>query len=251
MFDNPTMEDNAINIDDLDETIYRIFPINWFTDLIKTRTNGLVNPAKWDDPFENFFLKNMAALPDGTIVSLASISEGWYGQCWTRNEDSDAMWRIYSKDKTGVRVATTIRALFSSFYNTSEKFASLKYLIGSVSYIKRQEIERFLSTTSFTDLALGGQPHNFAKTLLMKRPEFSHENEVRLLFHDSENNNGKDGVATFRFPWEDVISGIALDPRLSDSEFDAERQKIISLGCHLPISQSELYKFTPTIIRLS
>ena len=96
------------------------------------------------------------------------------------------MWRIYSHNKCGVRVATTIKKLFSNFYDNTDKFASLKYLIGSVEYIDRVKIEEFLANTTFTALMLGGQPHKFAKTLCIKRPEFSHEKEVRLIFQDTE-----------------------------------------------------------------
>lgn len=250
MFGEPIMKENAIGLEDLDTKIYRIFPLDRFSKMITSRENGLVHPSKWNDPFENFFLKSEAEMPDGTPVSLSQISQSWYGQCWTRNKDSDAMWRIYSADKTGVRVETTVRALFSDFFNSSDKFASLKYMIGSVEYKQKEEIERFLAETTFTDLALGGQPHKFAKTLLIKRPEFSHENEVRLLFHDSVGGYGQNGIAVFPFRWDTILTEVALDPRLSESEFQEEKKKLVALGCTVPITQSGLYKFTPSKIRL-
>lgn len=244
------MEENAIGLEDLDIKIYRIFSLDRFSRIIASRENGLVHPSKWDDPFENFFLKGQAEMSDGTQVSLSHLSASWYGQCWTKNKDSDAMWRIYSAVKTGVRAETTVRALFSDFYDSADKFASLKYLIGSVEYKQREEIARFLADTTFTDLAFGGQPHKFAKTLLIKRPEFSHENEVRLLFHDAEGSYGQNGVAVFPFRWDTILTEVALDPRLSESEFQAEKQKLVILGCTVPITQSELYKFTPAKIRI-
>ena len=111
MFGIPKMEDNGINIVDWEATIYRVFSMQWFTHLITTRTNGLVNPSMWEDPFENFFLKNKAIASDGSVISLESLTESWYGQCWTRNRDSDAMWRIYSPSKDWVRVSTTINKI--------------------------------------------------------------------------------------------------------------------------------------------
>lgn len=250
MFGSPTMEDNVIGIDDLDTPIYRIFSLDRFSKIVTSRKNGLVHPSKWDDPFENFFLKNDAEMSGGTLVSLHQISESWYGQCWTKNRESDAMWRIYSAEKTGVRLETTVRKLFSGFYDSNDKFASLKYLIGSVEYKLREEIEHFLSGTTFMDLSFGGQSHKFAKTLLIKRPEFSHENEVRLLFQDTDGSQGSNGVAVFQFDWDTILSEVALDPRLTESEFQTEKQKLVSLGCTVPITQSELYKFTPMRVRL-
>ena len=65
-------------------------------ELFQTRHNVLVAPEKWDDPFENFILK-----------SDRVSRRGWYGQCWTWQRASDAMWRIYSGDKNGVRMRST------------------------------------------------------------------------------------------------------------------------------------------------
>ena len=244
------IENNLIGLKNLQTPIYRIFSLDRFHELIKNNENVLVNPSKWDDPFENFFLKNPAIMPDGTPVSLSQLSNNWYGQCWTLNKDSDAMWRIYSNEKTGVRIKTTIKDLFSIFYDSTDKFATLKYLIGLVEYKSQQDIEYFLANTSFNDLADGGQPHNFAKTLLIKRFEFSHENEVRLLFYDSEGNHGQNGIAQFNFPWAKIISEIALDPRLDENNYKSEKKRLVALGCTAPILQSELYKFTPTEIRI-
>lgn len=250
MFGELTIEKNAIDLEDLDVKIYRIFSFDRFSEMITSRKNGLVHPSKWDDPFENFFLKGVVEMPDGTPVDISQLSKSWYGQCWTKNKDSDAMWRIYSAEKSGVRVETTARLLFSNFYNSSDSFASLKYLIGSVEYKKTEEIERFLAETTLTDLMLGGQSHKFAKTLLIKRPEFSHENEVRLLFHDTDDSYGKEGVAVFPFLWEKILTEVALDPRMSEPEFQTAKQQLISLGCTVPITQSGLYRFTPAKIRL-
>lgn len=250
MFGKQSIEGNIIDIEDIDSPIYRIFSVGRFSEVIAKRENGLVHPSMWDDPFENFFLKNVAATSGGELVDLSSLSRSWYGQCWTRREDSDAMWRIYSRKKEGVRVRTTVRALFSAFFDSNDKYASLKFLIGSVRYKTRQEIERFLADTTFADLALGGQPHRFADTLLIKRPEFAHEDEVRLLFHDSEGRHGKDGVANFPFAWDEILTEVTLDPRLTEAEYPLQKQRLIDLGCTIPITQSELYKFSPTIIKL-
>jgi len=128
----------------------------WFEDLLNEK-NGLVHPSLWDDPFENFFLQcEVRDDSDNSIGSLHEISKNWYGQCWTKNRDSDAIWRIYNEQKNGVLVVTTIKKLFENFYDRSVPSAYLKYFIGEVQYQERIEIETFLAKTTFTDLALGG-----------------------------------------------------------------------------------------------
>ena len=65
-----SMEDNVLDIDDLDQEIYRIFSIKRFIQLMCSKELVLVNPSKWDDPFENFFLQANAIDSNGQIASL-------------------------------------------------------------------------------------------------------------------------------------------------------------------------------------
>lgn len=249
--------ENGINIKNLDCEIYRIFPLHRFKDLFITKKNGLVRPKLWEDPFENFFLKS-TAICNGEQVSLEQLRHEWYGQCWTKNRDSDAMWRIYSKfsnnDKcdceVGVRVGTTISKLFSDFYDCSDKFAALKFFIGEVHYKSKVDIEHFLMNNSFTSLTSGGQPQSIAETLCIKRREFEHENEVRLLFADTEKQYSDKNFINFAFD-VGIINDIALDPRLPLERFEKIKLDLTNIGFNfVPIEQSDLYKIGSYTIQL-
>ena len=158
-------EDNIFNNLSLDTKIYRIFTFDRFKELIESNELVLVNPEMWDDPFENFFLKANAIDGQGNTVDFSNLRKMWYGQCWTKNEDTDAMWRIYSPDKNGVRISTTVRKLFNTIYNKNDKFASLKYFIGNVNYQTKDELNKFMNGNSFWNIASGGQNDGFAKLL--------------------------------------------------------------------------------------
>lgn len=248
-FGERKMEDNVIGIDELDRKIYRIFSVSRFKELLNTKKLVLVNPEKWDDPFENFFLRANAVESSGALVYLDDIAKSWYGQCWTFTEDSDALWRIYSSKKDGIRVMTTVRKLFSLIWNETDDFKSLNYFIGAVEYKDRNEIEEFMNNTSFWDIALGGQNDGFAKLLCMKRNEFNHENEVRLLIHDN-NKHGKDGCFEVDIEYQNIFDEICLDPRLEDSEFANLKTEIEPLAGSIPITQSGLYKVSFKPIKL-
>jgi hypothetical protein len=243
------MQSNGLNIDGWDAPIYRVFSLRWFKDMITQRRNGLVRPSKWDDPFENFFLKCNVQTASGELGSLKPIHDGWYGQCWTMHRDSDAMWRIYSHDKGAIRVSTTIRQLFAAVCDTTDEYARLEYFIGVVEYKERAEIERFIKDISFMDLAYGGQADKFAHTLCIKRLEFSHEKEVRLLIQDL--NHTHSDVLNVPFDYEAVLNDAVCDPRLEPSEFERVKNELVGLGCTLPITQSDLYKIEEMTIRLA
>lgn len=233
---------NAININNIDTPVYRIFSYERFIELITTNQLVLVQPSMWDDPYENFFLKTEVVSDDGEFGSLESLCNSWYGQCWTENEDTDAMWRIYSPEKRGVRVKTTIRKLFLTLYDTSDTNCSLKYFIGKVNYKDKEEIIEFMNSTTFSEFILGGQNTQFAEVLCTKRTAFSHENEIRLIVDDIGHKHGRGGLYKINITPEELFEEICLDPRLSSSDFLNLRAEIQGMGVTANIIQSDLYK---------
>src|SRR3990172_3540769 len=143
------MKNNFVNIDNPDLYIYRVFKANRLIEMFKTKKLVLVKPELWDDPFENFLIKSSTPLPSGGIMSFRGVADCFYGQCWTLNQESDAMWRIYSPDKNGAKVKTTIRRLHKAIYNPNNEFASLSCYIGKVMHMTEEEIRKMFADPDF------------------------------------------------------------------------------------------------------
>jgi hypothetical protein len=112
--------DNYLNLpmSHIDRPVYRIISVKRVIELFQRRQNVLVKPSLWDDPFENFIL-NSHILIEGRKLTLRSRNYV-YGQCWTRHAASDAMWRIYSPEKNGVRIRSTPRRLAEGLAASSQ-----------------------------------------------------------------------------------------------------------------------------------
>jgi len=244
-------QNNTIHMENLDIPIYRIFSFNRFEELITKKQLVLVRPSMWDDPYENFILKTEVDCGEGEVASLDDLNRTWYGQCWTENDDTDAMWRIYSHDKTAVRVRTTARKLFSAVYDNTDKYASLKYFIGKVDYKNKSEIISFMNSITFTEMISGGGNNIFAELLCVKRTEFNHENEIRILVDDVDEKKGFNGLYKIDIEPESLFDEICLDPRLSNSDVLKLTSKIKSMGVSTEITHSDLYKFNVPRIRLA
>ena len=91
---------------------------------------------------------------------------------------------------------------------------------------------------------MGGQNDKFAELLCIKRLEFSHENEVRILANDYDDTNGASGCYRIPFNTNDILNEICVDPRLDNLEANKLIENIRNLGVTVSVIQSPLYKIT-------
>lgn len=100
------------------------------------------------------------------LPQLSALSQqnrrSTYVSCWQwGNEESEAMWRLYCPNGSGVAIQSTYQALVASVAQESDCY------IGLVRYIDYE-----------TD---GFPPNNLFYSVMHKRLSFSHEREVRLV----------------------------------------------------------------------
>ncbi|GAB3294215.1 DUF2971 domain-containing protein [Pseudidiomarina andamanensis] len=198
----------------LDKQVYRIFKKEHLLQLFKQEKNILAHPSKWDDPFENLLMKSKIQSEKSTLETEYPFHENTYGQCWTLNSASDAMWRIYSPDFAGIRVRTTIRKLLSSIEAAHPPLGYMTSGIGKVQYWSQKKLIDF-GLEIFSDLGIANI--NIFKSLLIKRRAFSHEREVRLLYHDVF-RRAKNSLYSYPVSPCELIDQLMLDPRLTAKE---------------------------------
>ena len=240
-------DNNYLNMrrDRRDRYVYRILSLEHFFQMFESNSNVLVKPALWEDPFENFIMNSKFRSSDGDVTDLLT-RDLFYGQCWSKSKASDAMWRIYSPEKKGVRIRTTVRKLITSLASSNKEHSYLQYFVGGVKYFNNKKF------TAFSQSALSGnrfpQAHDLARTLLVKRPAFKHENELRLLYFDVDRNNRED-IFSYKISPHDLIDQIMVDPRVTFSEFRNLKDEIVSkTKFRGDIKRSKLYTLPKNIV---
>lgn len=236
-----------------DKPIYRIFKLEHLLSALKNNVNVLVKPKKWEDPFENFYLKRIYQIENINNKSaedkikikefIDDVEPYVFGQCWSFAENSDAMWRIYSPDKRGVCVSSTPRKIINSLKNNHG--ANHLYLsIGEVKYLTEEKI-RSKKFESIYDTSYSEWVPLYIETLLTKRKEFSHEEEVRIIFDNLPYSNGKviDTTDMIEIPcmWHTCIDEIILDPRIDAYSEQNLTDLISNYSGKIKISKSTLY----------
>lgn len=247
---------NVINLD-LDTPIYKYIPFKYLKLMIQNSNLYFGKVSSWEDVYENWFLKEQMVLPTGEKGSAKELIPGVFGQSWTLQEESDAMWRIYSKldrtqhdylDDTAVRIKTTGGKLFDVIYTDDEDFKTS--YIGAVKYLSQNDFLKMqdsLSPLNPLDLS-----EVFVKSYFFKRAPFEHEKEVRpiLIYSPKHENFGKDGVS-FDIDFDNLIDEMVTDPRLTPDEYRTVRGQLIGLGAKSDkVRNSELYNIPPHIIHL-
>ena len=232
---------NFINIDaaGLSKKIYRIMTVERLLEMFETNQNVLVHPSLWDDPFENF-LFNTPILQKNGEEYLSILRDRAYGQCWSLNIESDAMWRIYSPGKNGVKIQMTIRDLFNSLHRSAGEYSNISCFVGKVDYHSKSRLTHLAKEVRDNGGHMGGSYHQ-AKSLLMKRKAFKHEEEVRLIYLDPKNRAEKK-IYSYQFDPLRNVKSMTFDPRMNESLYRVYKAHIESLGFSGKIIQSGLYK---------
>lgn len=263
----PFNPDNVFGLPNLDEPIYRIFPLFRFEQMMTGRELVLVKPRVWDDQYEGFFLKASAVIK-GTNVGLEPLLEKLYGQSWMLCPDSEGMWKLYSfpqrlptrwfhravfrfnrwlngipSQHEGVKVRTTPRKLLEAFHDDTSETADLCYFLGKVDYWPVGKIDAFMANADEVEAQLlDGTGRGHAKTLMIKREFFEHEQEVRLVFiaNRDDFDETMEPVYKFKIDPNAIFDEVALDPRLVGAEITETTGRIQKLGFSGHIVQSKV-----------
>ena len=223
---------------ELKKPIYRIYSIKRFLALLKSNKDALIKPKKWkDDPFENFILKSDVIDEKGKKGTF-SFQDDLYAQCWSLNKENDAMWRIYSPQKNGIKVKSNITYLIESLKNSLNLHQKDFCYIGSVKYLKIEQIRKYFKSLKLENI-LTSDGSGCAETLLIKREAFFHEKEIRIIFF----NPYKSTLDFYEFQIDPnyLFSEIVIDPRMEKEKAKKLKTKIKKLGYKGPIHISNLY----------
>jgi len=215
----------------LDTHIYRVMPAHRLFEIFESKQLTLVQPGKWDDPFENLILKGLISGILDRFPASKVFRNYIYGQCWTLQRESDAMWRIYSQDKNGVRVRCTIRTLLESIHHFNPDANLESIFIGKVEYLTQKDLISKL--TSVEDI----YGKEAAKSLLYKRMEFKHESEARLICTSGIGETQKLSIDPNK-----VFDEIVFDPRMNQHIYKAYSGLLSSQGFGNRVSKSVLYQ---------
>ena len=240
--------------------IWKYLDLTKFLSLIENEALYFCRSDMLDDPFEgtvplksleliNEFFKDFENKEEAalTMKRLINFSRKLtLVNCWhINNSQSDAMWRIYSKDGFGLAIQSTIRNLKDSFQLFKEPI-----YVGKIKYID--------FSTDMLESLNGLEPY------IYKRKSFEHENELRAVLWSAHSNVNIDDMEIDKaYPIDILDHGkyVEVDVNIlieciyisptAPSWYTGLIEKILKrYNFNKKVFQSDLYKIPDSIERL-
>lgn len=220
-----------LNIDDVDKFIddtpvlYKYLPLENALRNLKNKAIWLSKPRNWDDPFEYRFLDAKYTDNKG-VESVFPFKERVFATCLTREPYSEAQWNAYSKESLAIRFVFDTKTLLQQLSNYAAN-NSFHIFLGKVEYHKRNEIEvDSLDNLKFDEEKKGKvinkslKDFDFcARLLLLKRQDFTYENEIRLIVIKKKDAKTEGFNFNYKCDNKTLIKNLMISPRVKDSTF--------------------------------
>ncbi|MEN6542221.1 hypothetical protein [Parvibaculum sp.] len=234
------MEGNFLNLaeGELDQHVYRIMRHEYVIGLFADRQNVLSQVHNWKDKFENFPLRLGGILNEERFEF--GFRDNFVGQCWTRENLSEAMWGIYANDPhvRFVRIRSTPRKLLTALAAAHPAMPQDTCFIGKVQYKRTAQLLAYVHNRGELNLS----PRRFAEGLLLKRHAFQHESEVRLLYFGDAKDYDANGLYRYAVDPHEMITQIMADPNRDRANWLADKAVLQqATGFTGEIKRSKIY----------
>lgn len=173
--------------------------------------------------------KKRVKLREIHMALFANPARPTFVNCWSRNpQESEAMWRIYSKGK-GVAIETDVMSLIYSF---------------------RKVLPGHLLVVKYLDYSKDTFPSfNVLSYLSYKRLSFAYEHEVRAIaVEERQDRSPTDEIGReYRIDRKTLIHKVVVDPLADDWLVDTVRSVVKRYELDVPVEKSKIH--TPSAWR--
>jgi hypothetical protein len=218
-----------VDIEDTNACIFRLMEVNRLFEIFESGIISYTAPKLWEDPFENFLEYSYGTVnkKPNMRVDYSGYGKRIFGQCWTLNMETDAIWRIYSPNLNRVKVKTTVRKMQTMLEEIKDDW--FRSYIGKVDYKEESEIKSSIADGISTPESSAFLPDKLIRNFyLSKRRAFEYEKEVRILINLPPPEEGYSNSKYQRSKNQDIcdlpvnnlpdlFDEIVFDPRMPDS----------------------------------
>jgi hypothetical protein len=218
--------------------LYRFTTIECVLDQLKTNELTFINPNRWSDPFEKFFLEREYLI--GTRKVHLPIRNKAFCLCLSGTLSSEAYWRVYAPRENGMRLTINTEKIL----NQLDSLEHCNVHIGEVDYQITKEFHQIKldKPALISEIDQNNVGSQQLKLLLKKRKSFLYENEVRIIVVPKKVKN----TIFLKAPIElkSITSEFLLDPRMEKNNVKMIKEYFLEKFA-IKVWHSSLYKDIP------
>lgn len=200
---------------------------------LENKNLRFIEPSSWDDAYESRFYNAKYH----NVVNGYENSPKLYACCMTSKSENEAAWNIYSHNAVGLASRCVRFKINRNKFRNSlvSNLQDCTIYIGDVKYTSRWVIDNIDkrqypdgTPTDYGKYFTYFTQDNYINLLLLKRPEFDHEKEVRLFIVDPNtsrqpkywrgNKGTKPDPKMVPLDWANILEGVDIDMKCSDYE---------------------------------
>ena len=226
---NTTLNDN--------DKLYRFISYETLLDYLVNKRFPFSKCKLFKDPWELFFNDAEFIIDDNDSWGDPH-KEHLFAMCFTKTEESEALWRIYSKNKSGVKIVVSVERLKKL---VKDSYLDFDVYLQEMVYddnVKNEDffVNKFPNAKTIKELRRA--------CLFLKRKAFEYEQEVRLVLDSKKERPDEDIYHILVEDPNEIIEKIVLSPRI-DNEMVILQRKILKdkFGFKGDIAKSQLYTY--------
>ena len=221
--------------------------------MLTDKNNVLVRPTMWEDPWEKI-VSNAKFNWNNEYMEIDAANfkkHSWFGQCWSKEEVNDTIWRIFTpcRKKRTVRIKVSYDKFFAECRKHQEHHDGIYFYLNNVRYAEQNE-KSFSEKISdviddYTSQTIFASTHDYMMLvelgiLMTKRKAFEYEQELRLLVYvESESN--EENLFTYDCNFPAIVENVELDPWTPKGEIEEIKEKLSMYFNDEIIHPSDLY----------
>lgn len=198
------------------KVVYKYMPIKTALICLQNNTIRFSVPTEWKDPFEKYYY----TAGYSNVMPNPLFDTRLFACCLTQNSDCEAAWKMYTEDSEN-NPCVQFKIFPGQFRKYAEKFVRDKGVFlyeGAVTYkLKDSEILHLYqkSNKNYPIVFTNFGPEEYFNLLLLKRPFYEYEGEVRYFIHGDNLCFDKNNVDVI-IPWSLCLYSVKLPPNCSD-----------------------------------
>lgn len=217
---------------DLDIDVYRIYPMQRFLELLSNKKLTLVRPKLWNDPMESIIFESSFNVAGERSYSL-KYKDNYFAQCWTLKYESFALWNEYAPLQNGIRVRTKLGRLIEQLKAHTNQEPDT-WFVGKVDYLSMDQIKKWIGKNlPYAEaVCMPELPFGQVYALLIKLNQYSHENEVRIIFNSNSDKviNANDTYSEVSIEPLELFDRLLLDPRMPTNIYKIFKGELMKYG---------------------